>query len=163
MGKEESTSPPPSEKRRVTPSIRNGKRSQEELIDQPRRRSKRQIKRSDSISIPVTPAPSSSICDSARNSSRSGSNGRRGYSGSRYKLEEELSKPGPSSPERGHANATEKQGDDKASNESPRHCYCDEYSQSCTSNRHCELHVMVSSVVDLTIGFTLYLHWLGNQ
>jgi hypothetical protein len=42
MGKDESKSPPPSEKRRVTPSIsKKRKRSQEELIDRPQRRPRR--------------------------------------------------------------------------------------------------------------------------
>jgi hypothetical protein len=52
-----------------------------------------------------------------------------------------LSKRAPSSPERGQANAIEKEGDEKASDdEGPRHCYCDEYCQACTSTTPCELH-----------------------
>jgi hypothetical protein len=142
MGKEEFTSPPASERRRVTPSIRkrNRGRRQEELIDQPRR-SKRSKKFSNSSSIPVTPAPSSSIRDSARTPSISGSGGSRKYTGSKYSLEEALTKRAPSSPqERGHANATtEKQGDETtAVNDGPRHCYCDEYCQGCTSITPCE-------------------------
>ena len=140
MVKEEFTSLQASEKRRVTPSIRKKERSQEELIDQPRR-SKRRQKHSDSTSIPATPAPVSSIRDSARNSSTSGSNGRRKRTGSTYNLkevlskiapasrreyigstcnlEEELSKRAPSSPERGPVNATdEKKEDQTASNDS---------------------------------------------
>jgi hypothetical protein len=141
MGKKDFSSPPPLKKRRVTPTIRKKKRSQEELIDQPRRRSKRKQKVIDSTSIPVTPAPSSSIRDSARISSTSGSNGRRKYTGSRYNLEEVLPKRAPSSPERGHVNATEKEGVEIVSNkDGPRHCYCDEYCQVCTLNTTCELH-----------------------
>ena len=154
MGKEEFSSPSPLKKRRVTPTIRKRKRSQEELIDQPRRRSKRQQKVIDSTSIPVTPAPSSSIRDSVRIFSTGGSNGRRKYTGSSfyvggrrkytgssYNLEEVLPKRAPSSPERGHANATEKQGVRMASNkDGPRHCYCYEYCQACTLNTPCELH-----------------------
>jgi hypothetical protein len=140
MSKEEYTLPLPLEKWRVTPAIHKRKRSQEELIDQPQHRSKCQPKCSNSIYIAVTPALSSSIQDSASISSISGANGDREYMGSRYSLEEELSKQAPSSPEHGHGNATEIQGDKKSSNDSPQHCYCDEYCQSCTSNTLCELH-----------------------
>ena len=129
MGKEESKSPPPLEKRRVTPSIRKKrKRSQEELIDRPQRRSRRRPKCSDSISIPATPAPSSSIRDSARILSISGLNGRRKHTGSKCNLEEVLSN------QTGSVKSTEKQGDKKASNEDgPRHCCCDQHCQACTS------------------------------
>ena len=142
MGKKQFTSPPALNKRRVAPSIRKRKRSQEELIDHSRRRLKRLQKRSDSTSIPVTPAPPSSIRHSARNYSTSGSNGCREYTGSTYKLEEVLCERAPSSPQRGQAtNATEKEGDEKALNDDgPRHCYCDEYCQACTSTSPCELH-----------------------
>jgi hypothetical protein len=138
MRKEEFTSPPASEKRQVTPSIRKRKnRSQED----PPRRSKRLQKYSDSTSIPVTPAPSTSIRDSARIPSISGSGGSREYTGSKYSLETELSKRAPSSPQHVHADATpEKQGDETAVNDGPRHCYCDEYCQACTSITPCELH-----------------------
>jgi hypothetical protein len=140
MGKEEFTSPRVSERRRVTPSIRKRNRSpQEELIDQPRR-SKRRKKYSNSSFIPATPVPSSSIRDSARIPSISGSGGSREYIGSKYSLENALSKGAPSSPQRGLADATEKQGDETAVNDGPQHCYCDEYCQVCTSITPCKLH-----------------------
>jgi hypothetical protein len=86
-------------------------------------------------------APASSIRDLTRNSSRSGSNGHHEHTRSTYNLEEVLSKRAPSSPQQGHANETEKQGDKTASNEDgPQHCYCDEYYQACTSITPCELH-----------------------
>ena len=132
-GKEAFTSPPASRKRRVTPSIGKRKRRQEELTDQPRRSKRRQIY-SDPTSIPVTPsAPSSSIRDTARISSVSGSGGSREYTGSTYSLEAVLSKRTLSSPHPGHADATEKPGDETAVSDGPRHCYCDEYCQACTS------------------------------
>jgi hypothetical protein len=146
MGKKEFTSrPPASNKRRVTPSIRKRKRSQEELKDPPRRRSKREQKRSDSTSIPVTPAPPSSIRDSARITTRSGSNACREYTGSTYDLADVLSKRAPSSPEQRQANTTaEKEGRDKIAltndDAGPRHCYCDEYCLACTSTTPCESH-----------------------
>ncbi len=139
-GKEAFTSPPASRKRRVTPSIGKRKRRQEELTDQPRRSKRRQIY-SDPTSIPVTPsAPSSSIRDTARISSVSGSGGSREYTGSTYSLEAVLSKRTLSSPHPGHADATEKPGDETAVSNGPRHCYCDEYCQACTSITPCELH-----------------------
>jgi hypothetical protein len=139
-GKEAFTSPPASRKRRVTPSIGKRKRRQEELTDQPRRSKRRQIY-SDPTSIPVTPsAPSSSIRDTARILSVSGSGGSREYTGSTYSLEAVLSKRTLSSPHPGHADATEKPGDETAVSDGPRHCYCDEYCQACTSITPCELH-----------------------
>ena len=56
-------------------------------------------------------------------------------------MEEVLPKRAPSSPERGHVNATEKEGVKIVLNkDSPRYCYCDEYCEACTSNTTCELH-----------------------
>ena len=130
-------------RRRISPSIgKKRERNEEQLTpDQPQRRSKRR-KPSASTNIPTTPAPPSSIRASARLSSRSGSNGRREYTGSRYNLEEVLSKRAPSSPHRAHdANATgEKQGEEPASDNGPRYCYCDEYCQACTSDTTCQKH-----------------------
>jgi hypothetical protein len=140
MAKKKFTSPPALNKI-VTPSIRKRKRSQGESIDQPRRRSKRQQKFSDSTFVPVTQVPPSSIRESARVASRRGLNGRREHTGSKYDLADVISKRAPSSPERGQANATEKEVDENASNDDgPRHCYCDEYCQACTSTTPCELH-----------------------
>jgi hypothetical protein len=142
MGKRKVTSSPISNER-VTPSIRKRKRSEVESKDQPRRQSKRLQKCNDSTTIPaVLLTPPSSILDSARSSSARGLNGRREYTGSKFDLVDVLSsKRALFSPEQGQANATEKEDEEKGSNDDgPRHCYCDKYCQACTSTATCELH-----------------------
>jgi hypothetical protein len=141
MGKRKVTSSPKSNKR-VTPSIRKRKRSEVVSIDQHQRRSKRLQKCNDSTTIPaVLLTPPSSILDSARSSSTRGLNGRRKYTGSKFDLADALSKGALFSPQQGQANATEKEDEEKGSNDDgPRHCYCNGYCQACTSTATCELH-----------------------
>jgi hypothetical protein len=117
MGKNKFTSPPPSN-RQVTPSICKRNRSEEESIDKAQRQSKQLQKCRDSISIPPELlTPPSSILDLARSPSTRGLNGRRENTGFTYNLVDVLSKHVLLSPEQGQASATEKEGEEKASND----------------------------------------------